>query len=106
MQQAIVNLLDNAADTDSGPVEINVDWDEHWATLRIRDRGPGIAPEERELIFQRFWRRDRNQQGSTGLGLSIVQRIVELHGASIVVENRVLGGAEFSLHFVSADKTA
>ena len=73
--------------------------------MKVLDRGPGIAKEERELIFQRFWRRDRNQQGSTGLGLSIVQRIVELHGGSIAVENRVLGGAQFSLHFIAADKT-
>ena len=60
---------------------------------------PEAAPEAPAL-------ESRNQQGSTGLGLSIVQRIVELHGASIAVENRVLGGAEFSLHFVAADKTA
>ena len=72
--------------------------------MTVLDRGPGISNEERELIFQRFWRRDRNQQGSTGLGLSIVQRIAELHGATIEVENRVQGGARFSLHFVAAGK--
>ena len=74
---------------------------------QISDFGLGILVrllDLSELIFQRFWRRDRNQQGSTGLGLSIVQRIVELHGASIAVENRVLGGAQFSLHFIAADK--
>src|ERR1700686_3497090 len=68
-------------------------------------RGPGISDEGRELIFRRFWRRDRSQQGSTGLGLSIVQRIVELHGATITVENRISGGAQFSIHFLAADKT-
>ena len=104
MKRAIRNLAENAikhapADT---VVEFVV---EENGTVKVLDRGPGIASEERELIFQRFWRRDRNQQGSTGLGLSIVQRIVELHGASIAVENRVLGGAEFSLHFVAADQT-
>jgi signal transduction histidine kinase len=71
-------------------------------TVTVQDRGPGIPDEERELIFHRFWRRDRNSQGSSGLGLSIVQRIAELHGATIAVENRVKGGAKFSLHFIPA----
>jgi signal transduction histidine kinase len=103
MKRAIRNLAENAirhAPPDT-VVEFVV---EENGTVKVLDRGPGIAKEERELIFQRFWRRDRNQQGSTGLGLSIVQRIVELHGASIAVENRVLGGAQFSLHFIAADK--
>ena len=72
--------------------------------VTVQDRGPGISDEERELIFQRFWRRDRNQQGSTGLGLSIVQRIAELHGATIDVQNRLKGGAQFSLRFAYAGK--
>jgi signal transduction histidine kinase len=105
MKRAIRNLAENAikhAPPDT-VVEFIVEED---GTVKVLDRGPGIAKEERELIFQRFWRRDRNQQGSTGLGLSIVQRIVELHGGSIAVENRVLGGAQFSLHFIAADKAA
>jgi len=52
------------------------------------------------VIFRRFWRRDRRKQGSTGLGLSIVQRIAELHSADITVENRKPKGARFSLKFV------
>jgi len=105
MKRAIRNLAENAIK--HAPPDTVVEFVvEESGTVKVLDRGPGIANEERELIFQRFWRRDRNQQGSTGLGLSIVQRIVELHGASIAVENRVLGGAEFSLHFVTADKTA
>jgi signal transduction histidine kinase len=70
----------------------------------VQDRGPGISNEERELIFQRFWRRNRNQQGSSGLGLSIVQRIAELHGATIDVQNRMTGGAQFSLAFARAEE--
>src|SRR5690606_6174695 len=42
LQQAIINLLNNAADTDSGAVELHADWDADTITLRIRDRGPGI----------------------------------------------------------------
>ena len=105
MKRAIRNLAENAIrhtpkDT---VVEFVV---EESGTVTVQDRGPGISDEERELIFQRFWRRDRNQHGSTGLGLSIVQRIAELHGAAIDVQNRVLGGAQFSLRFVTAGKTS
>jgi signal transduction histidine kinase len=105
MKRAIRNLAENAIK--HAPPDTVVEFIvEENGTVKVLDRGPGIAKEEQELIFQRFWRRDRNQQGSTGLGLSIVQRIVELHGGSIAVENRVMGGAQFSLHFIAADKTA
>jgi signal transduction histidine kinase len=99
IKRAIRNLAENAirhAPKDT-VVEFVVEED---GTVTVRDRGPGISDEERELIFRRFWRRDRNSQGSSGLGLSIVQRIAELHGASIEVERRVMGGAQFSLHFI------
>jgi signal transduction histidine kinase len=101
IKRAIRNLAENAirhAPKDT-VVEFVV---EDNGTIVVQDRGPGIAPEERELIFRRFWRRDRNSQGNSGLGLSIVQRIAELHGATIAVENRVMGGAQFSLHFIPA----
>jgi len=104
MKRAIRNLAENAIK--HAPPDTVVEFVvEENGTVRVRDRGPGISEEERELIFRRFWRRDRSQQGSTGLGLSIVQRIVELHGATIAVENRASGGAQFSIHFLAADKT-
>jgi hypothetical protein len=62
-----------------------------------------VAESERELIFRRFWRRDRLRHGHAGLGLSIVSRIVEAHSGSIAVENRNGGGAVFSLSFVRCD---
>jgi signal transduction histidine kinase len=102
MKRAIRNLAENAIK--HAPPETEVEFVvEANGTVRVLDRGPGISDAERELIFRRFWRRDRNRQGSTGLGLSIVQRIVELHGATIGVENRAVGGAQFSIHFVAAD---
>jgi signal transduction histidine kinase len=102
MKRAIRNLAENAIKhTPPGTlVEFIV---EENGTVRVLDRGPGVSEEERDLIFRRFWRRDRSQPGSTGLGLSIVQRIVELHRATIAVENRVCGGAQFSVHFLAAD---
>jgi signal transduction histidine kinase len=104
MKRAIRNLAENAIKQTPPNTVVEFDVEEN-GTVRVRDRGPGISDEERELIFRRFWRRDRSQQGSTGLGLSIVQRIVELHGATITIENRAEGGAQFSIHFVAAENT-
>ncbi len=98
LSRAIRNLAENAIKhTPRGTiVEFTVDEN---GSVKVSDRGPGILREERELIFRRFWRRDRSQPGSTGLGLSIVQRIMELHHATIKVENQPTGGAQFSLYF-------
>jgi signal transduction histidine kinase len=65
----------------------------------VLDRGPGVSDEERELIFRRFWRKDRLREGSAGLGLSIVQRITEAHGGTVNIERRVIGGTKATLAF-------
>jgi len=101
LSRAIRNLVENAINY-SPPgttVEIVV---ESSGMVRVLDEGPGIKEEERELIFQRFWRRDRRRTGNAGLGLSIVQRIADTHAATISVENRPTGGANFSLSFARA----
>ncbi len=54
-------------------------------------------PTEHELIFPRFWRRDRAKADSRGLGLAIVARVAEAHEGTITVENRPEGGAIFTL---------
>jgi signal transduction histidine kinase len=99
--RAIRNLAENAINHTAigSTVEFVVEGN---GTVSVLDRGPGIPQDERNLIFRRFWRRDRRKQGSTGLGLSIVQRIVELHAAAITVENRSPNGACFSLKFALA----
>jgi signal transduction histidine kinase len=98
LSRAIRNLAENAINHTSigSTVEFVVDDD---GTVSVLDHGPGIPEHERNLIFRRFWRRDRRKQGSTGLGLSIVQRIAELHAATVTVENRCPHGARFSLKF-------
>jgi signal transduction histidine kinase len=99
LSRAIRNLIENAINHSPAgtTVEIVV---EDSGMVRVLDEGPGIKEEERELMFQRFWRRDRRRTGGAGLGLSIVQRIAETHAATISVENRPTGGATFSLGFV------
>ena len=97
--RAVRNLAENAINHTAvgSTVEFVVDDD---GTVSVLDDGPGIGEDERNFIFRRFWRRDRRKQGSTGLGLSIVQRIAELHSATVSVENREPRGARFSLKFV------
>jgi signal transduction histidine kinase len=98
LSRAIRNLVENAINyaPPGTTVEMVV---ENSGMVRVLDEGPGIKEDERELIFQRFWRRDRRRAGSAGLGLSIVQRIADTHAATISVENRPTGGAKFSLSF-------
>jgi signal transduction histidine kinase len=96
--RAIRNLSENAINHTAPGTTVEFVVDDN-GTVSVLDQGPGVAEEERNLIFQRFWRRDRRKAGSTGLGLSIVQRIAELHSAVITVENRDPSGARFSLSF-------
>ena len=96
--RAVRNLAENAlAHTARGTtVELAV---AAQGTIRVLDRGPGVPKTERQHIFDRFWRRDRRRSGHAGLGLAIVARIVEMHGASIVIEDRPGGGAVFTIRF-------
>jgi signal transduction histidine kinase len=98
LSRAIRNLVENAINY-SPPgttVEIVVGSS---GLVRVLDEGPGIKEDERELIFQRFWRRDRRRAEGAGLGLSIVRRIADAHAAIVSVENRPTGGANFSMSF-------
>ena len=68
--------------------------------IRVADRGPGIPAEEREYIFDPFFRGQRplqDQIHGTGLGLNLVKRIVEAHGGTVAVRDKSGPGAEFVL---------
>jgi two-component system OmpR family sensor kinase/two-component system sensor histidine kinase QseC len=71
------------------------------ASLVVEDSGPGIPPHERERVFDRFYRRDFNEQTGSGLGLSIVKNIVEQHGARIALDtaSNGSGGLKVSVLF-------
>jgi signal transduction histidine kinase len=94
---ALRNLVENALTHAPAGTTVTVRV-EAPATLRVEDRGPGVPPDQRERIFQRFWRADRRKSGS-GLGLAIVSQIMEAHGGRVEVGDRPGGGAVFSLVF-------
>jgi signal transduction histidine kinase len=94
--RAIRNLADNAIKhTRPGTtVELEV---RPTGSVSVNDYGTGISDKDRDFIFRRFWRSDRNSTEGTGLGLAIVSRIAEIHSGAITVSNRPGGGAAFTL---------
>jgi len=102
LQRAIFNLAENAIKFTAKDTSVDVDVSEDGA-VRVRDCGPGIAEAERELIFQRFWRADRQRSDGAGLGLSIVRAVADDHAATVAVENLPGGGAQFTLRFRLAE---
>ena len=114
MRQVVANLLTNAMRyTPVGtPLEIAVGVREDvpgypLSVIEVRDHGPGIHGEDRERVFERFYRTDTSRSretGGTGLGLSIVAAILEQHDGSVHIEETSGGGATFviSLPFYPA----
>ena len=100
IRRAIRNLVENALrHTPTGTtVEVNIDGN---GGVHVSDEGPGVPFAERELIFQRFWRRDRRRIGGAGLGLAIVRRIVDAHDGTVAVTDGAAGGAVFSIRLHS-----
>jgi two-component system phosphate regulon sensor histidine kinase PhoR len=89
VKRVLGNLLHNAIKftPDGGAVTIAARPRDTWARIMVTDNGPGIAPEERERVFERFYRGDRSRQGGgTGLGLAIAKHIVLAHGGRIWAE--------------------
>ncbi|MBR0857131.1 sensor histidine kinase [Bradyrhizobium liaoningense] len=103
LQRAIFNLAENAIKFTARDTSVEVEVSED-GSVRVRDCGPGIADAERELMFQRFWRRDRQRSDGAGLGLSIVRAVADDHAATVAVENLPGGGAEFTLRFRPVEK--
>jgi signal transduction histidine kinase len=94
---AISNLIENAINYSppGGGVRIRVT---PAASVDVCDAGPGIPPQLREKVFQRFWRGEASTEGA-GLGLSIVRRIMHALKGTASVTDSPEGGAQFTLHF-------
>jgi signal transduction histidine kinase len=98
VDRVLVNLLDNAlryADA-KGTVEISALRSDGGVVVRVDDSGPGIAPEDRDRVFDRFSRLDQARKGEgSGLGLALARAIARVHGGDLVVGDSPLGGARF-----------
>ena len=107
VRQAVENILNNAVEfTPRGgviSVRISAGGDDH-IELTVEDSGAGIPSYAEDRIFERFYSLKRPDTGkkSSGLGLSLVQEIMNLHGGTVTVRNRATGGAMAMLRFPQA----
>ena len=99
------NLIDNAIryTPENGQVVVTFSGEDDQLCVAIEDSGAGIPEEEREKIFNRFYRKAGQETDGCGLGLSIVQRIVELHqGTLMMTESDALHGLKITISFARA----
>jgi signal transduction histidine kinase len=99
LRRALRNLLENARRYSDGPVNVEVLRQGAEALVRVCDRGPGVPPDQRERIFEPFYRLPgaSEREGGVGLGLALVRSIAQRHHGSVRCEERDGGGACFVL---------
>lgn len=105
LTEMMSNLVDNAVHhtQPGGKVTLSVGQEAEHAVLRVEDNGPGIPPEHREHVFERFYRILGSSSEGSGLGLAIVGEVVEMHGAQITLADGANGhGTLFTIRFHSA----
>jgi signal transduction histidine kinase len=96
LQEALACLLRNAVEASPAGERVHVAVARHGtgAALVVEDRGPGVPPQDRDRIFEPFF---TTRARGTGLGLTLVRRVADAHGAQVRVEGREGGGARFTL---------
>ncbi len=102
IRQLLLNLVDNAIkySHENGVIELSLARENEFAKIIVKDNGVGIPKEEQQKIFDRFYRVDKarsRELGGSGLGLSIVKWIVDLHNGKIFVESEPGKGSEFTV---------
>lgn len=100
----VYNLCDNGIkyNREGGSVTVEVTDNTNEVVLSVSDTGIGIPPEDKERIFERFYRVDKShskEKGGTGLGLSIVKHAARLHNAQITVDSAVNEGTAIIVRF-------
>lgn len=108
IDQVVTNLLENAIrfSPDGGEVTVSVAPWKASVQVRVTDRGPGIAPEERGRVFEAFYRGDGGGRSGSGLGLAIARAIVLAHGGRIRAEGSPAGGASVVFELPATDVEA
>ncbi len=113
VEEALHHLCDNANKytEPGGEIWINATSENGCVYISVRDDGPGIAPDRREAIFDKFTQlqddidRDKSERG-VGLGLYVVRRVAELHGGSVEVESEAGRGSTFTLRLPVDDRSS
>jgi two-component system phosphate regulon sensor histidine kinase PhoR len=103
IKQVIINLIDNAVKytPENGEIKINTISKDKEILISVEDNGAGIPKEDLPRIFERFYRveKDRSREkGGSGLGLSIVKHILELHNSRITVDSELNKGTKFEFN--------
>ena len=111
LREAVANIIDNAIkySRTGGTIDVRVHVRHEQAILEIADEGPGIAPEHRQRIFDRFFRLDEarsRDSGGTGLGLAIAKWAVEANGGDITVEDDARRGSMFRIVLPASEPAA
>jgi signal transduction histidine kinase len=104
LRTLVRNLVDNGVrySPPQGSVQVRCRATAEGALLEVSDTGPGIAPSDRERVFDRFYRRAAAQENGTGLGLAIVKAVAERHGARVLLDEAPGGGLHVSVSFPRA----
>lgn len=94
LQRAIANLMENAVRYGRTGLAVDTQVGDGCVTVRVRDAGPGIPPDQVEYLMRPFTRADdaRSNNGGTGLGLAIVDRLARIHGGHLRLESPLEGG--------------
>ena len=96
LRRVLTNLIENAHKYGSDPIRVAIQQADDQVVMSVIDSGPGVPPEERDRIFERFYRTDPNgTKPGMGLGLAIVRGLVESCGGKVWVEDAPGGGAAF-----------
>ncbi len=105
LARTVRNLVDNACRHADRRVVITLQSTDDAVTLVVEDDGPGIAPDDRERVFERFTRLDEGRArdaGGMGLGLAVVRSTVEHHGGTVVIDDAAPHGARFVVRLPAA----
>lgn len=102
LRQALANLLANAIRLSPAGTTVRVRGGRHdpWVWMSVEDEGPGIAPEDQDRVFQRFWRGEGGagrSEGRSGLGLTIVRQIAEAHSGEVKLVSELGVGSAFAV---------
>ncbi len=100
VEQVLYNLINNAViyTPPNSKIMIKADYIGNNCIITVEDNGKGFPPEEREKVFEKFYRLKYSKTGGTGLGLSIAKGFVEAHNGTIILEAGNSGGAKFTIN--------